>query len=185
MLLFSGPERLRSVLMGNPWGSILRSLRLQKQRDTGERWPKKRVAHAAGMTATTYGRIEAGGHTTTRQLADLARVFNVPLEALFHGHKKRATDREISLPPSDESVIPIAPLASVAKQDTEPRGDIGAADVKVLKPDTDLIAFANLLVRAAASIRASARRRDHGVQRAVPPAAETRPRRRTGRDGDP
>jgi DNA-binding XRE family transcriptional regulator len=44
------------------------------------RLTQKVVAKRARMTATTYGKIEKGGHTQTRKLQDIADVFGVPIE---------------------------------------------------------------------------------------------------------
>lgn len=42
------------------------------------------VAKRAGMTPTTFGKIEKGGHTLTSQLRDIADVLSVPIEAVLH-----------------------------------------------------------------------------------------------------
>jgi transcriptional regulator with XRE-family HTH domain len=46
-------------------------------------WSQKKVATKAGMTATTYGRIEKGSHTLTSQLQAIADVFLVPIDAVL------------------------------------------------------------------------------------------------------
>jgi transcriptional regulator with XRE-family HTH domain len=63
---------LHSLTMKGPWGDAIRLLRLQRERETGEKWSQARVAKLARMSPTTYGKIEAGGHTQTQKLEDIA-----------------------------------------------------------------------------------------------------------------
>lgn len=63
--------------MPGPWGRALRYLRERRN------LTRKAVAKRAGMTPTTYGRIERGHHTQTQQLQDLADVFEVPIEEVL------------------------------------------------------------------------------------------------------
>ena len=63
--------------MPGPWGKAVHALRLSK------RLTQKAVAGRAKMTATTYGKIERGGHTRTSKLRDIADVFGVPIESVL------------------------------------------------------------------------------------------------------
>lgn len=46
-------------------------------------WTREKVADRAGMTASTYGRIEKGGPTITQKFLDIAEAFGVPVEAVL------------------------------------------------------------------------------------------------------
>lgn len=61
-------------VMPGPWGKAIEQLRLAK------RLNRETVAKRAGMTATTYGKIEKGRHTQTRKLQDIADAFGVAIE---------------------------------------------------------------------------------------------------------
>ena len=63
--------------MPGPWGKAVEQLRLSK------RLNRETVAKRAGMTPTTYGKIEKGRHTQTRKLQDIADVFGVPIEQVL------------------------------------------------------------------------------------------------------
>jgi transcriptional regulator with XRE-family HTH domain len=63
----------------------------------GEPWSKARVARAANMTATTYGRIEKGAPTLTSKLDAIATALNVdvtlvltPVEAVQPVHTQKS-----------------------------------------------------------------------------------------------
>ncbi len=64
--------------MPGPWGNAIRMLRLSKPGLT-----QKALAKRAGMTPTTYGKIEKGRHTHTRKLQHIADVLGVPIELVL------------------------------------------------------------------------------------------------------
>lgn len=64
--------------MPGPWGEAIRMLRARKN------LLQQTVAKRAKMTATTYGKIEKGGHTQTRKLQDIAEVFGVSIDSVLH-----------------------------------------------------------------------------------------------------
>ena len=63
--------------MPGPWGRALEALRHSK------RLTKVAFAKRVGITATTYGKIEKGGHTLTSKLQRIADTFHVPIEAVL------------------------------------------------------------------------------------------------------
>ncbi len=63
--------------MPGPWGAAIARLRHAKK------LTRDAAAHKAGLTPTTYGRIESGRHTRTRKLQQIAEAFNVPLEEVL------------------------------------------------------------------------------------------------------
>ncbi len=162
MTLFTVTAALRSAQMGTPWGPVLRALRLQRQRETGERWPKKRVADLAGMTATTYGKIEAGGHTTTRQMQDLARVYNVPIQTLFLPVTE-LSDSPSGKPlrSSNASVITTAELETVGAAALT--GEHGGSR-RVPQSNIESIVAAALIQIGSAYIRDAALASGHGTE---------------------
>ncbi len=94
-----------------------------------KRLSKQTVAKRAKMTPTTYGNIEAGKHTRTRKLQDLADVFGVPIEDVLmdrtHEHATAAPSdldalrREVAALRAEVTrglPTTITELASIAKQ---------------------------------------------------------------------
>lgn len=69
-----------------PWGAALLALRLK------HRLSRKAMAKRAGMTPTTYGRLEKGGHTRTERLQAIADAFFLPLEAILQIVTEPASD---------------------------------------------------------------------------------------------
>ncbi len=63
--------------MPGPWGAAMKRLRLEKG------WSQKKVASKARMTASTYGKIEKGGHTLTSKLQAIADALSVPIDAVL------------------------------------------------------------------------------------------------------
>jgi len=78
---------------------------------------KESVAKRAGMTPTTYGRIERGQHTQTRKLQDIADVFSVDIsEVLAAPQAESGTDSALKrfaqmLVREANDVYPVRPVA--------------------------------------------------------------------------
>lgn len=87
--------------MPGPWGKAIERLRLAARKT------KKQVAKAADMTATTYGRIERGDHTQTRNIAKIAEALHVPIEEALV-----SPDRRLSKGDWDRIVGEIYPLVA-------------------------------------------------------------------------
>lgn len=79
-VVFVGERPTLSLVERGPWGQAVEQLRV------GKKLTRERVAKRAGLTPTTYGRIERGHHTLTSQLEALARVFEVPLARVLVPH---------------------------------------------------------------------------------------------------
>jgi transcriptional regulator with XRE-family HTH domain len=96
-----------------------------------KRLTRETVAKRAGMTPTTYGKIEKGRHTQTRKLQDIADVFGVaiddvllisPLQDLEMS--RMTTDFSATNPRSprgENRVIPPATPTATATTDSELR----------------------------------------------------------------
>ncbi len=100
--------------MPGPWGKAIEQLRLSK------RLNRETVAKRAGMTPTTYGKIEKGRHTQTRKLQDIADVFGVPIEHVLQisslqnfDPARNTTDSNLTIPRSPHGDNrPVPPAAA-------------------------------------------------------------------------
>src|SRR5262245_45777027 len=74
-----------------PWGKAIERLRMARGKTRG--W----VAKKAGMTPTTYGRIERGHHTQTSKLQAIADTLEVPIEDVLLVREDRGADPRSTL----------------------------------------------------------------------------------------
>lgn len=137
--------------MDHPWGRNLARLRKAQALKTGERWPRARVAKEAGMTATTYGRIENGGATRTEKLEALARFYEVTLAELFlpiDDRSLRQTNPDIA------TTSAMGHTTSPTVQSTHQK--VALHDVAGAVSAESLLAFANGIIAAASTLASSA-----------------------------